>query len=59
MPYAQATIGAEQGKELIPAAMYLLLKTRTDSPRLRGEIRSLAEDQAPMRQWTKSDRLKR
>lgn len=47
MPYAQATIGAEQGKELIPAAMHLLLKTGMDSPRLRGEIRSLAEDQAP------------
>jgi putative ABC transport system permease protein len=48
MPYAQATIGSGgPGKELIPAAMHLLLKTRTDSPRLRGEIRSLAEDQAP------------
>ncbi|HMF78508.1 MAG TPA: ABC transporter permease [Bryobacteraceae bacterium] len=47
MPYAQSTVGARQGVEQIPAAMHLLVKARTDSPRLRGEIRSLAGDQAP------------
>jgi ABC-type antimicrobial peptide transport system permease subunit len=43
MPYAQSV----QGDKQIPAAMSLLVKTRPDSPRLRSELRSLAEDQAP------------
>jgi predicted lysophospholipase L1 biosynthesis ABC-type transport system permease subunit len=43
MPYAQAV----QGNQQIPAAMNLLIKPSQDSPRLRNELRHLAEDQAP------------
>lgn len=43
MPYAQAA--RENGQ--IPAAMTLLVKTRTDSERLAREVRALAQDQDP------------
>jgi putative ABC transport system permease protein len=43
MPYAQSV----QGNKQIPAAMNLLVKPSHDSPRLRNELRRLAEDQAP------------
>jgi predicted permease len=43
MPYAQSA--REDGQ--IIAAMTLLVKTRADSARLAGEIRSLAKDQDP------------
>ena len=43
MPYSQSV----QGDKQIPAAMDLFIKTRTDSARLRSELRTLARDQAP------------
>ncbi len=43
MPYAQSS----RGDGRIPAAMTLLVKARTDSESLAGEIRSLAQDQDP------------
>jgi putative ABC transport system permease protein len=43
MPYAQATREDRQ----IPAAMTLLVKVRGDSEFLAGQIRGLAQDQAP------------
>ncbi len=43
MPYAQSV----QGDRQIPAAMDLFVKTRSDSARLRSELRMLAKDQAP------------
>ncbi len=43
MPYAQSARPDGQ----IPAAMTLLVNARTDSERLAGEIRSLAQDQDP------------
>jgi putative ABC transport system permease protein len=43
MPYAQSV----QGDKQIPAAMDLFIKARSDSDRLRSELRILAKDQAP------------
>lgn len=43
MPYAQSV----QADKQIPVAMDLCIKTRTDSARLRSELRTLARDQAP------------
>jgi predicted permease len=43
MPYAQSV----QADKQIPAAMSLFIKTRSDSNRLRSELRTLAKEEAP------------